>query len=139
MTMQRAEFESLNTIQMSLQSAEQHLHHNVGSTQLQLSCALINIARGTCVIVIRPDGEAGKSPFGNVLIPADRPVMQAQISLAPSTFKELITVLQHPAPRPVTLVMSVVETLSVSRDGSLFIERSLDTAVTDIYWILPVK
>ena len=93
MTMQRAEFESLNTIQMSLQSAEQHLHHNVGSTQLQLSCALINIARGTCVIVIRPDGEAGKSPFGNVLIPADRPVMQAQISLAPSIFKELITVL----------------------------------------------
>jgi hypothetical protein len=137
--MQKPEFELLNTIQMSLQSAEQHLHHNDGSTQLQLSCALINIARGTCVVVIRPDGETGKSPFGSIIVPADRPVMQAQISVAPSSFKELTKFLRHPAPRPVTLVMSVADRLSVSRDGLLFIDSTLDTAVTDIYWILPIK
>ena len=137
--MQRPEFDSLNTIQMSLQSAEQHLHHNNGITQLQLSCSLINIARGSCVVVIRPDGALGKSPFGSIHIPADRPVMQAQISLASKNFDELAAHLRHPAPRPVTLVITVVDKLSVSQDGLLFINESLDTAVTDIYWSLPIK
>ena len=124
---------------MSLQSAEQHLHHNDGSTQLQLSCSLINIARGSCVVVIRPDGKIGDCPFGNIHIPADRPVMNAQISLAPPTFRELTEFLRRPAPRPVSIVMTVVENLSVSQDGILFINDSLDTAITDVYWIMPVK
>ena len=68
--MQRAEFESLNTIQMSLQSAEQHLHHNVGSTQLQLSCALINIARGKVLdedALITALQDEAQGPAGAVL------------------------------------------------------------------------
>jgi hypothetical protein len=137
--MPRPEFESVNTIQMSLQSAEQHLHHNDGTTQLHLSCSLINIARGSCVVVIRPDGALGHSPFGSIHIPADRPVMQAKISLAPASFDELTGQLRHPTSRPVTLVITVVDTLSVSQDGLLFIDKSIDTAVTDIYWVLPVK
>ena len=137
--MPRPEFDSVNTIQMSLQSAEQHLHHNDGITQLQLSCSLINIARGSCVVVIRPDGAAGQSPFGSIHIPADRPVMQAKISLASESFDDLAANLRHPAPRPVTLVMTVVNSLSVSQDGLLFSGESLDTAVTDIYWSLPIK
>ena len=137
--MPRPEFDTLKTIQMSLQSAEQHLHHNNGITQLQLSCSLINIARGSCVVVIRPDGALEKSPFGSIHIPADRPVMQAQISLASESFDELAAHLRHPAPRPVTLVMTVTDKLSVSQDGLLFIDESLDTAVTDVYWSLPIK
>ena len=137
--MPRPEFDSLNTIQMSLQSAEQHLHHNDGITQLQLSCSLINIARGSCIVVIRPDGKAEQSPFGSIHIPADRPIMQAQISLASKTFDDLAAHLRHPAPRPVTLVMSVVDRLSVSQAGLLYIDESLDTAVTDIFWSLPIK
>ena len=137
--MPRPEFDSLNTIQMSLQSAEQHLHHNEGITQLQLSCSLINIARGSCIVIIRPDGTLGQSPFGSIHIPADRPVMQAQISLASKTFDALVDNLRHIAPRPVTLVITVMDKLSVSQDGLLFIDKSLDTAVTNIYWSLPIK
>ena len=137
--MPRTEFESLNNIQMSLQSAEQHLQHNDGITQLQLSCSLINIARGSCVVIIRPDGAMGQSPFGTMHIPADRPVMQAKISLALESFDSLSTHLRHTASRPVTLVMTVVDKLSVSQDGLLFIDESLDTAVTDVYWSLPIK
>ena len=137
--MPRPVFDSLNTIQMSLQSAEQHLHHNDGTTQLQLSCSLINIARGSCIVVIRPDGVVGQSPFGSIHIPSDRPVMQAQISLASETFDPLVENLRHLAPRPVTLVMTVMDKLSVSQDGLLFINESLDTAVTNIYCSLPIK
>jgi hypothetical protein len=35
--------------------------------------------------------------------------------------------------------MTVMDTLSVSQEGLLFIDDSLDTAVTDIYWSLPIK
>lgn len=133
------EFETLNTIQMSLQSAEQHLHHSDGATQIQLSCSLINIARGSCLAIIRPDGKIGQTPFGKIHIPADRPVMQAQISLAPSSFNELAKFLRQPAPRPVSLVITVVDKLSVSQEGLLFINDSLDTPITDIYWIMPLK
>jgi hypothetical protein len=137
--MPRPEFDSINTIQMSLQSAEQHLHHNDCITQLQLSCSLINIARGSCVVVIRPDGKVGQSPFGSIHIPADRPVMQAQISLASESFDYLAEHLRHPVARPVTLVITVIDKLSVSQEGLLFIDSPLDTAVTDIYWSLPIK
>ena len=65
--------------------------------------------------------------------------MQAKILLALDSFDELAAHLRHPAPRPVTLVMTVVDELSVSQDGLLFIDESLDTAVTDIYWSLPIK
>ena len=65
--------------------------------------------------------------------------MQAQISLASESFDELAAHLRHPAPRPVTLVMTVTDNLSVSQDGLLFIDESLDTTVTDVYWSLPIK
>ena len=90
-------------------------------------------------MIIRPDGAVGQSPFGSIHIPSDRPVMQAQISLASENFDNLAVHLRHPAPRPVTLVMTVVDKLSVSQEGLLFIDESLDTAVTDIYWSLPIK
>ena len=122
--MPRPELSPVNTIQMSLQSAEQHLHNNDDTTQLQLSCSLINIARGSCVVVIRPDGTVGQSPFGSIHIPADRPVMQAHISLVSDSFDDLAAHLRRPAPRPVTIVMTVVDKLSVSQDGLLFINES---------------
>ena len=100
---------------------------------------MINIARGSCVVVIRPVGSVGQSPFGSIHIPADRPVMQAQISLASKTFDALVDNLRQIAPRPVTLVITVMDKLSVSQDGLLFIDESLDTAVTNIYWSLPIK
>ena len=137
--MPRSEFDSVNKIQMSLQSAEQQLQHNDGITQLQLSCSLINIARGSCVVVIRPDGVVGQIPFGSIHIPADRPIMKAQISLATESFDALVEHLRHLTPRPVTLVMTVMDKLSVSQDGLLFIDQSIDTAVTNIYWSLPIK
>jgi hypothetical protein len=137
--MPKPKFEPVTTIQMSLQSAEQHLHHNDGTTQLQLSCALINIARGSCVVLIRPDGTLGNTPFGTIHIPADRPIMQAQISLGAASFDDLTMLLRQPAPRPISLVMTIVQELSVSQDGLLYVEDSIDTDVTDIYWIMPVK
>ena len=65
--------------------------------------------------------------------------MKAQISLASESFDALVDNLRHLAPRPVTLVITVMDKLSVSQDGLLFIDESLDTAVTHIYWSLPIK
>ena len=65
--------------------------------------------------------------------------MQAQISLGAASFDDLTMLLRQPAPRPISLVMTIVQELSVSQDGLLYVEDSIDTDVTDIYWIMPVK
>ena len=69
-------------------------------------------------------------------IPADRPVMQAQTIMAPASFDNDST--NCSTRTAVTLVISRRYIVGI-QDGLLFIDETLDTEVTDIYWILPVK
>jgi len=134
-----AGFEKIIHVQMSLQLAEHQLFHNPFQEQLNLSLSLVSIARGSCRIVIRPDGGANTVPFGNLHIPEGRAVMSAKISLDQIQFDDLAGKLRHSTPRPISLIVTLDTALSVNHDGFLFVDPPLDAEITGIAWTLPLK
>ena len=124
---------------MSLQLVEHQLFHNPFQEQLNLSLSLVSIARGSCRMVIRPDGGANTLPFGNLYIPKSRAVMNANISLDKIQFDDLAEKLRHPTHRPINLIVNLGTELSVNNDGLLFIDPPLDAVITSCNWVMPLK
>jgi len=133
------EFEKTNHIQMSLQLAEHQLFYNPFQEQLNLSLSLISIARGSCRMLIRPDDEVDTLTLGNLHIPEDRAIMSADIHLDRTQFDDLTGTLRHPAPRPIKLIVTLDTALSIDQYGILFIDPPLETAITSLAWIIPLK
>jgi hypothetical protein len=137
--MAASEFNEITEIQMSLQLAEHHLQHNPFQEQLHLSLSLVSIARGSCKMIIRPDGQRAPSFVGALHIPADRAVMQATISLAQKPFDDLAHKLRQSGPRPINLLTTLDKPLSVDYNGILFIDPPVDAAITNLVWTIPLK
>ena len=134
-----SEFNKITEIQMSLQLAEHNLQHNPLQEQLHVSLSLVSIARGSCKMIIRPDGQRAPSFVGALHIPADRAVMQASISLSQSPFDDLAQKLRQSVPRPINLLVTLDKPLTVDYDGILFIDPPVDAAIIDLAWTIPLK
>tara|TARA_B110000305_G_scaffold141731_1_gene157858 strand:- start:309 stop:722 length:414 start_codon:yes stop_codon:yes gene_type:complete len=137
--MATSEFNEITEIQMSLQLAEHQLQHNPFQEQLHISLSLVSIARGSCKMIIRPDGQRAPSFFGALHIPADRAVMQATISLPQSPFDDLAQKLGQSRSRPINLLATLDKPLTVNYDGILFIDPPVDAAITNLVWTIPLK
>jgi len=137
--MAASEFNEITEIQMSLQLAEHQLQHNPFQEQLHLSLSLLSIARGSCKMIIRPDGQRAPSFVGALHIPADRAVMQATVALPQNSFDDLAQKLPQLGPRPINLLATLDKPLSVDYDGILFIDPPIDAAITNLVWTIPLK
>ena len=124
---------------MSLQFAEHQVQHNLFQEQLHLSLSLVSIARGSCKMIIRPDGQAAPTFVGALHIPADRAVMEATIALPQNPFDDLAQKLRLTGPRPINLLATLDEPLTVDYDGILFIDPPVDAAITNLIWTIPLK
>ena len=137
--MATSEFNEITEIQMSLQLAEHQLQHNPFQEQLHISLSLVSIARGSCKMIIHPDGQCAPLFVGALHIPADRAVMQATISLPQSPFDDLAQKLRQSGPRPINLLATLDKPLTVDYDGILFIDPPVDAAITNLVWTMPLK
>ena len=137
--MAKSEFNKITEIQMSLQLAEHKLQHNPFQEQLHLSLSLLSIARGSCKMIIHPNGQLAPSFVGALHIPADRAVMQATIALPQSPFDDLAKKLSHLGPRPINLLATLDKPLTVDYNGILFIDPPIDAAITNLAWTFPLK
>ena len=137
--MAKSEFNKITEIQMSLQLAEHQLQHNPFQEQLHLSLSLLSIARGSCKMIIRPNGQRAPSFVGALHIPADRAVMQATIALPQSLFDDLAKKLRNLGPRPIYLLAALDKPLTVDYEGILFIDPPVDAAITNLVWTIPIK
>ena len=134
-----SEFNEITEIQMSLQLAEHQLQHNPFQEKLHLSLSLLSIARGSCKMIIRPDGQAAPSFVGALHIPADRAVMRATIGLPQNPFDDLAQKLRLTGPRPINLLATLDKPLTVDYDGILFIDPPVDAAITNLAWTFPLN
>ena len=107
--MAKTTYDRVSEIQMLVQIAERYLHHNQSNEQLKLTLSLVTIARGSCSMVIRPNGKHGITPFGKLHIPKDRAVMSAEASISESDFASFSDKLCHPAPRPITAIINLIK------------------------------
>ena len=132
-------WEQIQTLQMSLQTAELRLGPQEDICELRLSCSLLTIARGSCLLIVRAQDAPSLSPCGSIHISVDRPVMTAEISLSNRDFDNLTEGLSWPTLRPVSVILALQEQLSVSIEGFLRIEADQHIDIAGISTQIPLK
>jgi hypothetical protein len=139
-----ASWTQIDHINMTIQTADFQLLGRAGETALTLSCALTNIARGTCQIEIRPAADnlrpiSPQALMGNLTIELNRRVMQSSLLLTAAHFSDLVSALARPAPRPASLTLRLAENLTVSIQGDLSIEKETEIPILDISFNFPTR
>ena len=131
-------FESINEIEMRVNSAE-HQIQSIGDAEfLILKLSLITIARGSCSMVISP-GQLKKKYCAKLHIPLDRNVIEAELTLPQEHFDKLTRRLSKTADRAVTAKITLDKTLVLDQEGCLIIDDSTDALITDLVWTFPLK
>ena len=131
--------QELEAIHMSVQTAELNLIGFDVEEQLNLSCGLMNIGRGTCSVSIIPGKYQIGNPEGWLNIEINRPFMRAEIKLNEKAFSKVATLLFKGTSRPVTLIILLDHPLSVNSKGDLLINKETRRFIKDISWILPIR
>ena len=131
--------QELEAIHMSVQTAELNLIGFDVEEQLNLSCGLMNIGRGTCSVSIIPNERQFGNAEGWLNIEINRPFMKADIKLNEKAFFKVSKQLFKVTSRPVTLIILLDHPLSVNSKGDLLINRETKRLIKDISWILPIR
>ncbi len=150
MSLNNSEWSQIESIQMSVQTADLSILNKSHIEQLSLSCTLLTIARGKCNVEIKqnyeiPDHdhqETYQQAFlGHIIIPRDRPVMQCEGVMSPNQFRALTEKFMgiSSVGRPITLSLCLDEKLSVSVNGDLYIEKTREISVRYIDFIFPLR
>ena len=128
--------QKMSTISISVLSADLKLIGFENRRELHLSCGLVNIARGNCNVIMKPDTNNIK---GEILISSERPVMNANLSVPPILFDQVHNALKNNVDRPLQLILLLDKYLQIDNHGVLTITDSIKAKIEDISWILPIR
>ncbi|MBR2573983.1 MAG: hypothetical protein IKE14_06605 [Loktanella sp.] len=130
--------ETINVIQVSVQSAEVALVGKDAVPDLVINCSLMNIARGNMVLTLKSIDFDKVGAIGVVEIEKNRPVMLARASVSVAQFNLVLNCLQHIPPRPVTLILALQDSLTLTPDGYLDADGQDRRMISDISWSIPI-
>ena len=100
-----------------------------------LSCSLINIARGTCNLIIANE----KSNFQNkITIKYERAVMSGSIRVNDNYFNALQNQLSIKNERPARLELLIRDKLNINKSGILFLEKELISEILEYKFFIPL-
>ena len=100
-----------------------------------LSCSLLNIARGTCNMMIVSED----SDFKNkITIKFERAVMSGSIQVTNNFFNSLQTQLSVKNERPARLELVINDKLNINKNGILFLEQELTSDIIEYKFFIPV-
>ena len=126
------------TLQMFVQSAELRMSGVDLQREIELSCGLINIARGSCSIRISPVDLTRTGNLGTISIPMERLLMKGELFLARTTFNYIQDMLRIEPPRPAALILALRKPLQITAKGDLWLEESCVCDVVDMTWNVPL-
>ena len=138
------EWQQTDQIVMSVQTAEIRQTGINEAPTLNLSCGLVNIARGQCFLKIKAEKQSsdfdnGVTSIGNLTIEIDRPVIQGTATIPKSLYDSLVTHLVSAPPRPVSISLSIAQKLAVSLEGDLRIDDVTEVVVNNLSVTIPLK
>ena len=136
--MSNSDWHQTKSVHMAIQTVELNLIGFDLLQELSLSCSLMNIARGHCVVKIVPIN-SDKKNAGTLEILIDRPVMKADIFMKRQSFEDLCKVLTGEPRRPVTIITLLEAPLSVNLAGDLLIQSAAKLKIDNLSWIIPLQ
>ena len=138
------EWQQTDQTVMSVQTAEIRQSGINETPTLNLSCGLVNIARGQCFLKIEAEKQSGDfdngvTSIGSLTIEIDRPVIQGTATIPESLYDSLVTRLASAPPRPVSISLSIAQKLAVSLEGDLRIDDVTEVVVNNLSVTIPLK
>jgi len=124
---------------MSVRSAELRMPGLGGGSLLALSCQLVSIARGNCLLEIFPKSDNGGNADNVLEILVDRPLMTASLGVTQDLFKNLNENIDRSGSRPINITLTLAEELAVSIAGDLRIDEKTSVTITDASFIFPLR
>ena len=133
------EWQQTDQIVMSVQTAELRQAGVNQSPTLNLSCSLVNIARGQCQLEIAAGGVENQKEIGSLVIEIDRPLIRGKATIPRSLYDTIVSCLGSVQPRPISLNLTIGTTLAVSLEGDLRINDVTEVILKDLSVTLPLK
>ena len=100
-----------------------------------LTCSLLNIARGTCNLMIVNE----RSHFTNkITIKLERAIMAGSIKVKDNFFKNLQHQFSNKIERPARLELVIKEKLNINKNGILFLDKELTTEILEYKFYMPL-
>jgi hypothetical protein len=126
-------------IVMAVQTAELRQAGVNHAPELHLSCNLVSIARGQCLLTLFGSDTAAGTQIGSLVIEVDRPMMRGAAGIPTALFTSICERVAATPPRPVSLTLDLDTQLAVSIKGDLRIDAEKTIGIQDMAVSLPLK
>ena len=125
----------MQKLEMLIKTVDAHYDSNHQIQCLYLSCSLLNIARGTCNLMIVNE----KNNFQNkITIKYERAVMSGSIRVKDDYFGTLQRQLSIKNERPARLELTINDKLNINKNGILFLEKELISKILEYKFFIPL-
>ena len=125
----------MQKLEMLIKTADAHYDSKHEIQCYYLSCSLLNIARGTCNLMIVNE----KSNFKNkITIKFERAIMSGSIRVNDQYFNSLQNQLSLKNERPARIELIINDKLNINKNGILFLEQELTSEIIDYKFYIPL-
>ena len=125
----------MQKLEMLIKTVDAHYDSKHQIQCYYLSCSLLNIARGTCNLILAKE----KSNFKNkITIKYERAVMSGSIVLKEEYFNSLQNQLSLKNERPARIELIINDQLNINKNGILFLEKELTSRIVEYKFYIPL-
>ena len=125
----------MQNLEMLIKTVDAHYDSRHQIQCIYLSCSLLNIARGTCNLMIFNE----KSNFQNkITIKYERAVMSGSITVDNDYFNTLQNQLSLKNERPARLELLISDKLNINKNGILFLQKELISKIIEYKFFVPL-
>ena len=125
----------MQKLEMLIKTVDAHYDSKLQIQCFYLSCSLVNIARGTCNLIIANEN----SNFQNkITIKYERAVMSGSIRVKDKYFDMLQKQLSIKNERPARLELIINDKLNINQHGILFLEKELISEILEYKFFIPL-
>ncbi len=125
----------MQKLEMLIKTADAHYDSNHQIQCYYVSCSLLNIARGTCNLILAKK----MSNFKNkITIKYERAVMSGSIVLEDLYFKSLQSQLSLKNERPARIELIINDKLNINKNGILYLEKELTSKILEYKFFIPL-
>ena len=125
----------MQSLEMLIKTVDAHYDSKHQIQCYYLSCSLLNIARGTCNLMLLND----KSNFKNkITIKYERAIMSGSIVLENAYFNSLQNQLSLKNERPSRIELVINVKLNINKNGILYLDKELTSEILEYKFFIPL-
>lgn len=125
----------MQKLEMLIKTVDAHYDSKYQIQCYYLSCSLLNIARGTCNMMVVDECSNFQD---KITIKYERAIMSGSIRVNNDYFNSLQYKLANKIERPARLELTISDKLNINKNGILFLEKELVTKINEYKFYIPI-